>query len=49
MNMGIKDGLKAGFPQDYVNRCMRPFIPAEGMKHLEKQARQQAMKFEDES
>ncbi|KAK4698026.1 gamma-glutamylcyclotransferase, partial [Lecanoromycetidae sp. Uapishka_2] len=47
MNMGIKDGLKAGIPQDYVDKVMRPFIPAEDMKHLEKQARQQALKFED--
>lgn len=48
MNMGIKDGVKAAIPLDYVDKSMRPFIPAENREHLEKQARKQALKFEDE-
>lgn len=29
MNMGIKDALKEGLPEDYVKNVMRKFIPAE--------------------
>lgn len=29
MNMAIADGIKAGIPEDYMEKCLRPFIPVE--------------------
>jgi gamma-glutamylcyclotransferase len=29
INMGLQDGLKNGVPQSYINKYIRPFIPAE--------------------
>ena len=49
MNMGIKDGLEAGIPKDYVERVMRPFIPEIEREEVEELARRQALSFEDET
>lgn len=48
MNMGIRDGIKAGIPEDYVDKGMRPFVPVKRMKDVEELARKQALSFEDE-
>ena len=49
MNMGIRDGVLVGIPRDYVDRQLRPFIPVKGRKEVEEFARQQALRFEDET
>lgn len=48
MNMGIKDGIEAGLPKDYVDRVLRLFIPEAGRKEVEEMARKQALSFQDE-
>ena len=48
MNMGIKDGIEAGIPKDYVDRVLRPFVPEVVRKEVEEMARKQALRFEDE-
>ncbi|KAK4168760.1 hypothetical protein QBC43DRAFT_228465 [Cladorrhinum sp. PSN259] len=54
MNMGIKDALKEGVPQEYVDKVMRQYIPDEDELGLDQaEARQLALKqasmFKDES
>ncbi len=29
LNMGLQDGLQKGVPQSYIDKYVRPFIPAE--------------------
>ncbi len=48
INMGIKDGLKEGIPQEYFDQMLRRFIPVEGSKESEELSRRQASQFEDE-
>lgn len=48
MNMGIKDGVAEGIPQEYVDKTMRRFIPAEGKEGFEEEAKLQASEFRDE-
>jgi len=48
MNTGIKDALKEGVPEDYIDQVIRKFIPKQckpGMKEL---AYKQALRFDDE-
>ncbi|KAK4199840.1 hypothetical protein QBC40DRAFT_281215 [Triangularia verruculosa] len=50
MNKGIDDALKEGVPMEYVERVLRPYIPAEEQGvEVEKLAQRQAGGFEDES
>lgn len=50
MNMGIKDAVKQGVPEEYVDAVMRKFIPKNElvMGEIERAARKQAAEFEDE-
>ena len=48
MNMGIKDALAKGVPQDYIDRVIRRFIPQESSDGAHELANRQAMRFEDE-
>lgn len=48
MNMGIKGGVAEGIPQEYVDKTMRRFIPAEGKRGFEEEAKLQASEFKDE-
>lgn len=47
MNMGIKDALKEGVPEKYVEKVMREFIPESDGKAAEV-VRAQALVFKDE-
>ncbi|KAF2180510.1 hypothetical protein K469DRAFT_714480 [Zopfia rhizophila CBS 207.26] len=53
MNMGIKDAIKMGVPEEYVKGVMREFIPEEDReakrKSTEEFARRQAVNFVDEN
>jgi len=49
INMGIKDGVLEGIPQDYMDRQLRQFIPAEGREEVKELAKRQALRFEDET
>jgi hypothetical protein len=53
MNQGIKDAVKQGVPEKYVEDVMRKFIPSNGdeekRKSIEEKAFRQMKKFEDES
>lgn len=48
MNMGIKDAVREGVPEDYVRQVMRRFIPEKSEEEVEEVARRQALEFEDE-
>ncbi|KAJ9635778.1 hypothetical protein H2201_000228 [Coniosporium apollinis] len=48
MNEGIKDAVRMGVPQDYVDRVIRRFIPAKSDEEAEELAREQALDFQDE-
>ncbi|KAL8827758.1 MAG: hypothetical protein Q9191_002997 [Dirinaria sp. TL-2023a] len=49
MNMGIKDALEKGMPQDYIDQAIRSFIPQEDSDSAHRDlAHRQAMRFEDE-
>lgn len=48
MNMGIKDAVKEGMPQEYVDKVMREFISDKEDEAVEEVARKQALVFEDE-
>ena len=49
MNMGIKDAIKEGVPQGYVEEVMRKFIPEmEGETEVAEVAKKQAAEFEVE-
>ena len=49
MNMGIRDAIKEGVPQRYVEEVMRKFIPEmEGEGEVVEVAKKQAAEFEDE-
>ncbi|KAK4459917.1 hypothetical protein QBC42DRAFT_307497 [Cladorrhinum samala] len=54
MNMGIRDALKEGVPQEYVDKVLREYIPEEDelgveQEQVKKWARKQAERFRDES
>ena len=52
MNCGIRDALREGVPQDYVDKVLRYYIPADGKERNDQVrglALKQAMSFEDES
>ncbi|KAF2824349.1 hypothetical protein CC86DRAFT_297184 [Ophiobolus disseminans] len=52
MNRGVDDALKLGVPKEYVEKVMRPYIPAEegdGEEEVGTFARAQARGFRDES
>jgi gamma-glutamylcyclotransferase len=49
MNMGIKDAIHVGVPENYIQKNLRPFIPAESSKDVEEFANKQAVNFEDEN
>jgi len=48
MNMGIKDALKRGVPEEYVDQVIRRFIPKQCEPGMEELANRQALRFEDE-
>jgi len=48
MNMGIKDAVKEGVPQEYVDQTMRPFIPYRDYDEVREVAEQQVLSLEDE-
>jgi len=48
MNMGIKDALAMGVPEEYVEKVLQEFIPDVNDKEVETLARKQALDFEDE-
>ena len=48
MNQGIRDGLKAGIPKDYVDQVMRKFIPEKVSEEVKALAIKQALGFEEE-
>jgi hypothetical protein len=48
MNMGIRDAVAEGMPQNYVDEVMRSFIPDAEDREVEQFAKQQAVFFEDE-
>lgn len=48
MNMGIKDALQKGVPQDYVDQDIRRFITQQAEPGMEELANRQALSFEDE-
>ena len=48
MNMGIEDGVRHGIPTEYIERVLRPFIPAVKKTEVEGLAKRQALNFEDE-
>ena len=48
MNMGIKDAVKAGVPQDYVNKVLRKFIPEKDDGDVQDVAKKQALEFQEE-
>jgi len=48
MNMGIKDALKRGVPEEYVDQVIRRFIPKQCESGMEELANRQALRFEDE-
>ena len=48
MNMGIKDAVTEGMPQEYVDEVMRRFIPDEEDEGAKALAQKQAVLFEDE-
>lgn len=55
MNMGIRDAVREGVPEKYVEKVMRRFIPdvdldedEEGDEEVVRVARRQAVEFEDE-
>ena len=47
MNMGIKDAVKQGIPQAYVDKTMRPFIPEGDYDNVRNVAEQQALAFKN--
>ncbi|KAK4119338.1 hypothetical protein N657DRAFT_549244, partial [Parathielavia appendiculata] len=51
MNMGIRDALREGVPQAYVERVLRPYIPADAELDAEAVdlAKRQAAGFRDDS
>lgn len=48
MNMGIKDALRKGVPEAYVDQVIRKFIPEQCEPGIEELANRQARRFEDE-
>lgn len=48
MNMGIKDALRKGVPEDYVDQVIRKFIPEQCEPGMQELANRQARRFEDE-
>lgn len=48
MNMGIKDAIKEGVPQEYVDKTMRRFIPSKDYDEVREVAEQKALSLEDE-
>lgn len=48
INMGVRDAVRIGMPQTYVDEVIRKFIPAEGDPNARALAEKQALKFEDE-
>ena len=48
MNLGVRDAVKIGMPQAYVDNVIRQFIPAEGDGEAKAVAEKQALWFEDE-
>jgi len=48
MNMGIKDAVKEGMPEKYVEQVIRKFIPEAGGKVVELTAEKWALVYEDE-
>jgi len=48
MNMGIKDALRKGVPEGYVDEIIRKFIPEQCEPGTEELANRQALRFEDE-
>lgn len=48
MNMGIRDAVKQGVPQAYIDKSLRPFIPDKRDAKVRATAEQQALKFKDE-
>ncbi|KAF2094099.1 hypothetical protein NA57DRAFT_68703 [Rhizodiscina lignyota] len=48
MNMGIRDAVKVGVPEGYVEKVMRKFISQEEDKEIEAFAMKQALDFQDE-
>lgn len=48
MNMGIKDAVKVGVPEKYVDSVMRKFIPEKDDQDVQQFAMKQALAFEDE-
>lgn len=50
MNEGIRDALKEGVPKAYIDKVLRPYIPAEELDEETKElARKQAVSFVDQS
>ena len=48
INLGIRDAVKIGMPQAYVENVIRQFIPAEGDEEAKAVVEKQALWFEDE-
>lgn len=49
MNMGIKDAVKEGMPEEYVRQVLRKYIPDREDEEVVEVARKQALEFEDET
>ncbi|CAK4031869.1 Hypothetical predicted protein [Lecanosticta acicola] len=49
MNMGIRDAVKEGMPEAYVEQVIRQFIPDKEDEEVREVARRQALEFEDET
>ncbi|KAK4552289.1 hypothetical protein LTR86_010459 [Recurvomyces mirabilis] len=49
INMGIKDAVKEGMPEEYVRQVMRRFIPEDEDEVVEGVVEKEVLRFEDES
>ncbi|KAF2164478.1 hypothetical protein M409DRAFT_25356 [Zasmidium cellare ATCC 36951] len=49
MNMGIKDALKEGMPNEYVKQVLREYIPEREDEEVVEVAKRQALDFQDEN
>ena len=48
MNRGIEDAISLGVPSAYIEKYLRPFIPAQYSRSAEELAEEQAKEFRDE-